>query len=96
MPNPQTVPHPLAGDGSQRLFLGLSRHPGTGHAKRPGEVWMVFHGDWTAIYRLDPRDARTVHLERALDGDRRHEATRWACENLCDREPKRAGVRVAA
>ncbi|WP_279482531.1 hypothetical protein [Aureimonas sp. SK2] len=95
MPCPESSPHPLAAAGIERRFLGLSRHAGTGYAKRPGEVWLVFHGDWTGIHRLDPRDRRTVHLERALDGDRRDEALRWAMETYAI-EPTRSPSRVLA
>ncbi|RIY01988.1 hypothetical protein D3218_06640 [Aureimonas flava] len=95
MPFQPSLPsHPLAGTGVERRFLGLSRHPGTGHARRPGEVWLVFHGDWTGIYRLDPRDGRTVHLERALDGDRRRDAALWAVETFKLAPAERADARV--
>lgn len=95
LPDATTASHPLADAGRESRFLGLSRHPGTGHAKRPGEIWMVFHDDWTGIYRLDPRDRRTVFLERALNGDRRNEGIDWALETFAiDRVEER--VRFAA
>ncbi|WP_182085915.1 hypothetical protein [Aureimonas sp. ME7] len=63
--------HPLAKAGVERMFLGMSRHAETGFRRRHGEIWIVRHAgetEWIAIYRLDPRDRRTVHLERVLDG----------------------------
>ncbi len=95
MPCQDLASHPLADAGLERRFLGLSRHAGTGYAKRPGEVWLVFHGDWTGIHRLDPRDRRTVHLERALDGDQRDEARAWALVTFAI-EPVRGPSRVLA
>ncbi|WP_061931908.1 hypothetical protein [Aureimonas sp. AU22] len=94
MPFQPSHQHPLAGAGVERRYLGLSRHPGTGFAKRPGEVWLVFHGEWTGIHRLDPRDGRTVHLERAIDGDHRADAARWAIETFALAPAERADARV--
>lgn len=94
MPFPKSPSHPLTDVGVERRFLGVSRHAGTGYAKRPGEVWLVLHEDWTGVWRVDPRDGRTVHLERALEGDRRADAARWAVETFAITEVERADARV--
>ncbi len=83
MTSPFPIPRPTDAASPMRVCLGRSRHPGTGWRRRDGEVWLALHRDgapWTAVWRLDGRDGRTLHLERTWDGDRRREAEDWARE----------------
>ncbi|WP_062015331.1 hypothetical protein [Aureimonas sp. AU4] len=52
-----------------------------------GEVWIVCHAAgngerWTHLYRIDPRDPRTVYLERAAPGESVAALRRWALRHL--------------
>lgn len=81
MTSPFPISCPTDAAPAMRAYLGRSRHPGTGWRRRDGEVWLALHRDaapWTAVWRLDGRDGRTLHLERVWDGDRRAEAADWA------------------
>ncbi len=72
--------------------------PSAGRPPRDGgEVWLVFHTavGWTHLYRIDPRDPRTVHLERAAEGDRVAALRAFALRRLGVAEPAVA-QRIAA
>jgi len=76
----------LVRPGDRAMRMGMI---GEGAGRRPrerGEVWIVVHAAgverWTHLYRIDPRDPRTVHLLRAGAGDRAAAFAGWAAEVL--------------
>lgn len=82
-------PHPaslLVRNGDRAMRMGMVG-AGSGRRMRDrGEVWIVDHAAgaerWTHLYRIDPRDGRTVHLERAVPGEAVAALRRWARDIL--------------
>ncbi len=73
---------PIAREGDDCLYLGAVGGTMRG-SKRAGEIWIVVHrgtrdGEWTHVYRGDPRTERTFHLERVVRGDARSSLIAWA------------------
>ncbi len=73
----------LVRPGERAMRLGMVGEASGRPARDRGEVWIVCHAaggatGWAHLYRIDPREGRTVHLERAVPGEDLAALRRWA------------------
>jgi hypothetical protein len=77
----------LVRPGDRAMRMGMVGAASGRPMRDRGEVWLVWHAGgraagWAHLYRIDPRDGRTVHLERAVPGTDRAALQRWARDVL--------------